>query len=139
MQDACTQTGSATKILNEDASSNSRYESDSRKSLSSDERTSRLSSTTASESKEDGSGYFSVSKLSSSGHSARSSATSIARSIGTSTTDNWMEMHRPESEVSTRNHFTGDAAENNFTLPPVNWLGYMTRGFEFSYFQYCSK
>lgn len=125
MQDACTQTESATNVVNEDASPNGK-----RKSLSSDERTSSwLSSTSASESK-DGSSYFRISKLSSSGHSARSSPISI----GTNTTDNSMEMHQPASEVSTGKHFTGDAAENIHTLPPVNWLGYMTRGFKFSYF-----
>ena len=137
MLDACTQTASGTNVVNEDASSNSRYESDSQNgkwssSSPNDRTSSRLSSTSASEY---GSGYFRVSKLSSSGHSARSSPISS----GTNTTDNSTEMHRPASEVSTRNHFTGDAAENNLTLPPVNWLGYMTRGFKFSYFQYCSK
>ena len=47
-------------------------------------------------------------------------------------------MHHPES--TSRTHFTGDGAvDKSLALPPINWLGYMTRGFKFSYFQYCSK
>ena len=48
------------------------------------------------------------------------------------------------TSLATNTRFTGDVATNE-TLqrldksPPINWLGYMTRGFKFSYFEYCSN
>ena len=143
VQDACTQTVSATNEetendVNEDASSNYRL-----KSLTSNrERTSsQLSSTTVSESTGDGSSHYRISRFFSRQEpSQKSIALYSARSSPTSIGTNSTEIHLPASELSTRIHFTGDAAENKtLALPPVNWLGYMTRGFKFSYFQYCSK
>ena len=147
MQDPCTQTEIATNDETENdvyASSNSRIDSlnGKLKSLTSEKTSSQLSPIIVSELKGDGSSQCRFSSKQESSQKATSlySARSSPTSIGTSTTEISTEIHLPASELSTRIHFTGDAAENkSLTLPPVNWLGYMTRGFKFSYFQYCSK
>ena len=107
---------------------------------------SQLSSTTSSEWSEDESDHSDTTSRQES--SKLSTMASSTTSVVTNTTIMPSGLHsetrsgirNSSSEFSTRINFTADSATSRtLHLPPVNWPGYMTRGFKFSYFQYCSK
>ena len=125
---------------------NSRKPKSARRSLTLERSQSQLSSTASSEWSEDESDHSDA--TSRQGSSKLSTMASSTTSVATNTTIMPSGLHsetrsgirNSSSEFSTRINFTADSATSRtLHLPPVNWPGYMTRGFKFSYFQYCSK